>query len=113
MRMRYNHGMVASKTVGDWLYWLFLYFVACVPAALFGGDMAGSFIYVHDHYHRLPHYDTTLHFWEWVAAVVCAAPGFIWVGLCQLRGHRSELAKRQAVGVEREDDTVWPPAPRG
>ena len=105
--------MVASKTVGDWLYWLFLYFIACVPEALFGGGMASSFIYVYDHSHHLPHYYEVLHAGEVVAAVVCAAPGFVWVGVCQLRGHCHEQAKLyKRKTAEIDDTTVWPPPPK-
>ena len=105
--------MVASKTVGDWIYWLFLYFIACVPEALFGGDMAGSFVYVYDHSHHLPHYYEVLNVCECIAAVVSATPGFVWVGVCQLRGHcheQAKLCKREI--VESDDASVWPPAPR-
>ena len=105
--------MVASKTVGDWIYWLFLYFIACVPEALFGGGMAGSFVYVYDHSHRLGNYVQVLRLWEWIAAVACAAPGFVWVGVCQLRGHCHEQAKLCKRGtVESDDASVWPPPPR-
>ncbi len=106
MRMRYNRGMVASKTVSDWAYWLFLYFIACVPTALLGGNMASSFVYVHDHYHRLPHYEAVLNFWECIAAVACAAPGFIWVGVSQLRGHRKEQLKQRIKEAADADDTA-------
>ena len=106
--------MVASKTVGDWIYWLFLYFVACIPEALFGGDMAGSFVYVYDHQHHFANYFQVLYIWEWIAAVVCAAPGFIWVGVYQLRDHRKEQARsRNMEAAEIDDASVWPPAPRG
>lgn len=105
--------MVASKTVGDWFYWLFLYFVACVPAALFGGDMAGSFVYVHDHHHRITNYMQVLNIWEWIAAVICAAPGFVWVGVCQLRDYREVQARlRKTERAESNDASVWPPAPK-
>ncbi len=106
--------MVASKTVGDWAYWLFLYFIACVPEALFGGMMIGSFVYVYDHSHHLLHYYEALHFWEWTAAVACAVPGFVWVGVWQLRDHRKEQAKlHKWEAAEGDDASVWPPAPRG
>ena len=105
--------MVASRTVGDWIYWLFLYFIACVPEALFGGDMAGSYIHSYDHYHRFADYYRVLYTWEWIAAVACAAPGFVWVGVCQLRDHRKEQAKSRRMETTEDDDTsVWPPAPR-
>ena len=104
--------MVASKTVGDWLYWLFLYFISCVPEALFGGDMAGSYIHSYDHYHRFADYYRVLYIWEWIAAVLCAAPGFVWVGVCQLRGYRHEQAKQQARRIANiQDNTARPPPP--
>lgn len=105
--------MVASKTVGDWTYWLFLYFIACVPAALLGGDMAGSSVHSYNHYHHFADYYSVLYDWEWIAAVTCAVPGFVWVGVCQLRDHRREQAKSRERKTEKSDDaSVWPPPPK-
>ena len=74
--------------------------------------MAGSFVYIYDHRYHFSDYFQVLHTWEWIAAVACAAPGFVWVGACQLRDYRKEQAKLQGMEVTGADDTVWPPAPR-
>ena len=101
------------NTVGYWFYWLFLYFIACIPEALFGGNMASSSVYVYDHHHSLPYYYAALHTWESIAAAVCAAPGFVWVGLSQLRDHRKVQAKvDKSEAAEIDDASVWPPPPR-
>ena len=106
--------MTQPKNTGCWLYWLFLYGVATVPAALFGGVMASSFIYNYDHAHRSRmsdhSYATLLNGGEIAAALVCAVPGFVWVGWSQLRDRRKEQEAKKIQSVR--DDTVWPPPPR-
>ena len=105
--------MTQPKNAGYWFYWLFLYGIATIPAALFAGTMASSYIYVYDHYHR-PRmsdqaYMTLLHGGELAAALIFATPGFAWVGWSQLKDQRKEREKLQA--RQQQDDTVWPPPP--
>jgi hypothetical protein len=108
--------MIQPKNAGYWFYWLFLYGIATIPAALFGGMMASSYIYVYDHAHR-PRmsnqaYMTLLHGGELVAALLSATPGFILVGWSQLKDRLKEREKLQARQLaSSQDNTIWPPPP--
>ncbi len=100
------------NTAGYWLYWLFLYTVVCVLAALSGAAAASSLVYNYDHSHHLAHYFETLNAWEWAAALGCAAPGFACVGLCQFWDYRKKQPAAPQAKPADADETVWPPAPR-
>ena len=108
--------MIQQKTIGYWLYWFFLYGIAALPVALFGGIMASSFIYNYDHWHRprwnQQEYADTLSYGELAAAVICAVPGLAWVLWSQLKDWRKEREKAQTLqAASMSDTTVWPPPP--
>jgi hypothetical protein len=107
--------MEAIKTVGYWVAWLFWYGAACIPAALFGSTITAAF-YSYQMIHK-PHtgnYFSGMYLWEVIGGIVSAVPGFVWVGVCQLRDHRKEQVKlHENEAAEEDDASVWPPAPRG
>ena len=58
-------------------------------------------------------YRNALDGWEVVTAVFCGAPGFLVVGLSQLRSRQksqqeAETTKKQ---TDIQDETIWPPPP--
>lgn len=101
------------KTFSYWAYWLFLYGIACLPAALFGSTLAAAFYGFHMiHKPHTGNYFQGMYLWEMVGAGVSATPGFVWVLWSQSQGQRKEQEKLQARRqADAQDETVWPPAP--
>jgi len=97
--------------------WLFLYAVAVVPPALFGADMASSFVYNYDFGHRprlsQQGYETLKDTWDAAGALIGGTPGLLLVGWSQFRRRQEDEQEaapaRQA--TDNGDETVWPPPP--
>lgn len=97
--------------------WVFLYSIAVVPAALFGGIMASSFVYNYDHWHRPrlsdQSYEALKDEWDIVGALIGGMPGLLLVGCSQLKSRREDEQERAAMrrATGDEDETLWPPPP--